>query len=111
MEWIHTTVSIRAVFFYTFINPFSTVTRYQLNAVSLFWCKQLKELLKNSFPMPLGNPDDIACIMINDCCDILMSLAIACFINTNTNKVIKSCIWINIKVFLNTFDDRTYCIS
>lgn len=37
--------------------------------------------------MPPGNPDDIARIMINDCCDVFMSLAIACFINTNTNKV------------------------
>lgn len=60
--------------------------------------------------MTFGNPDNVSSIMINNSSNVFVSLTITGFINANTNEIIKAGIRINIKVFLDTFDDRTYCI-
>ena len=52
--------------------------------------------------MHLRNPDDIACVVVYNGCDVLLALTVACFIHSDFNGIVIAFLWIDVHVLLNT---------
>ena len=90
VKGINTTGAVRSVFIYTLCDPFGTIAGYNLDAGQLLWSKLLIKLFKDGFAMAFRCPYNCVSIVINDYCDVLVTLFITGFVNADINQAIKS---------------------
>jgi len=74
MKWINTAMRIRTVLLNALINPSGSVSGYKFDRCALLSGQSFKELFKDGFAVPLGDPDNISGVMINDRGDVFVSL-------------------------------------
>lgn len=90
VKGINTTGAVRSVFIYTLCDPFGTIAGYNLDAGQLLWSKLLIKLFKDGFAMAFRCPYNRVGIVINDYCNVLVTLFITGFVNADINQAIKS---------------------
>ena len=89
-----------------FLNPFGTIPRYKLYTGQLLFAQQFEELGENCLAMSFMSPDNLACVMIDDHCYVLVSLLVAGFVNAYADKSREACGWIGIKFSPHPANDR-----
>ena len=90
VKGINAACTARSVFIYTLCDPFGTIASNNLDTGQLLRGQLFIKFFKDRFTMTFRCPYNRVSIVINDHCDVLVTLFITGLINADINQAIKS---------------------
>ena len=108
MKRINTAFSIRTVFIYTVSYPPCSIGTDTADRFTLLFCKRIEEPLQYFLSIADTAPYDGVCIVVHDDGHILVPFLIACFVNSDVDKVFKAIRSFSFKFCIDSADYLTY---
>lgn len=104
VEGINAACTVRKVFFNALVDPSGTVTGNNLYGCPLLWSKAFQKLGKDLFSVLVACPDNRIGIVVHYDGNVLVTLTIACLIDSDVDKVVQPFTWIRLNVFAGSCD-------
>ena len=104
---IKAALGLRNIFVHRLADPPCTIRCNAFDRSTLLFGKLFKELSEYFLAMPVVSPDHAVSVVINDDCDVFMTFAIACLIDTDMSEVIEPMFRKRIGIRFVAGNDRT----